>query len=164
MVDRPSPRDHLLFVLGINSGLRISDILKMKVEDVLTEKGKPQVSYELREQKTGKTKKFPFGKNVQKAVEGFLSDFQGNQKDIYSLQEKAKMSRLHGNMLGGSSTRPRGQLGSRIRSGRIRYGRRLGITRISQGRILRSCSRSLITRLHPLHYGTSESSRMILIK
>jgi integrase len=63
-----SPRDHLLFVLGINSGLRISDILKMKVEEVITEKGKPQASYELREQKTGKTKKFPFGKNVQNSI------------------------------------------------------------------------------------------------
>ena len=39
-------RDHLLFLLGINSGLRISDILKLKVSDV---KGKEYI--ELNEQK-----------------------------------------------------------------------------------------------------------------
>jgi site-specific recombinase XerC len=77
-----SPRDHLLFVLGINSGLRISDILKMKVENVLTEKRKPQASYELWEQKTGKTKKFPFGKNVQKAIESFLRRFSGEPRGL----------------------------------------------------------------------------------
>ena len=32
-------RNELLFVLGINTGLRISDILALKVGDVLIEKG-----------------------------------------------------------------------------------------------------------------------------
>jgi site-specific recombinase XerD len=85
-----SPRDHLMFVLGINSGLRISDILKMKVADVITEKRKPQADYELREQKTGKTKKFPFGKNVQKAIETFLSDFQGDREDYLFSSRKGE--------------------------------------------------------------------------
>jgi integrase len=43
-------RNYLLFVMGINTGLRISDILKLKVADV---KGKHIV---IREQKTGKQK------------------------------------------------------------------------------------------------------------
>jgi integrase len=42
-------RDSLLFTLGINVGLRISDILKLKVCDVKTNK------LTLKEQKTGKT-------------------------------------------------------------------------------------------------------------
>lgn len=32
-----SARDHLLFVLGINCGLRISDILQLRVGDVVKE-------------------------------------------------------------------------------------------------------------------------------
>jgi len=43
-------RNYLLFLMGINTGLRISDILKLKVEDV---KGTHII---LREQKTGKQK------------------------------------------------------------------------------------------------------------
>jgi hypothetical protein len=62
----------------------------MKVEDVLYEKRKPQSSYELREQKTGKTKKFPLGKNVQKAIEAFLSDFQGNREDTIHVKKRGK--------------------------------------------------------------------------
>jgi hypothetical protein len=59
-----TPRGHLLFVLSINSGLRISNILKMKAGDVITEKEKPQApSYEMREQNIEK-KKFPFEKNA----------------------------------------------------------------------------------------------------
>jgi len=42
-------RDWLLFILGINSGLRISDLLKLTVEDVA---GQDRISIE--ETKTGK--------------------------------------------------------------------------------------------------------------
>lgn len=40
-------RDYMLFLMGINSGLRISDILKLKVSDV---RGKRYI--EVKEQKT----------------------------------------------------------------------------------------------------------------
>lgn len=51
---RKSKRDLLLFSLGINSGLRISDILKLKVKDV------QNVDFiEIKEQKTQKYKRFP---------------------------------------------------------------------------------------------------------
>lgn len=43
-------RNYLLFLMGINTGIRISDILKLKVVDV---KGTHII---LREQKTGKQK------------------------------------------------------------------------------------------------------------
>ena len=42
-------RDLLLFTMGINTGLRISDLLKLKINDV---NGKSHV--EIKEQKTGK--------------------------------------------------------------------------------------------------------------
>lgn len=60
-------RDYLLFVLGINSGLRISDLLSLQVQDV---KGKERIS--LREQKTGKTKDFPLSDTCQKAIKEYL--------------------------------------------------------------------------------------------
>jgi integrase len=65
-------RDLLMFVLGINCGLRISDILKMKVNDVLTEKGKAKEFVELREEKTGKSRRIVFADNVQKAILDYL--------------------------------------------------------------------------------------------
>ena len=65
-------RDYCLFVLGINSALRISDLLKLTVGDVLNERGKPRERITLRETKTGKAKTFPFSKNAQKAVQEYL--------------------------------------------------------------------------------------------
>ena len=35
-----STRNELLFILGINIGLRISDILKLKVNDIIRSNGK----------------------------------------------------------------------------------------------------------------------------
>lgn len=60
-------RDHLLFVLGINSGLRISDLLKLTVEDV-----KQQDRISIREQKTGKIKDFPLSETCKKAITEYL--------------------------------------------------------------------------------------------
>ena len=47
-----SDRDALMFSFGIYTGLRISDILKFRVRDCLKK------NYSIREQKTGKQKRF----------------------------------------------------------------------------------------------------------
>lgn len=51
-------RDYLLFVFGINTGLRISDIIKLKVKDVLDDERKIKSHIVLTEKKTRKYKKF----------------------------------------------------------------------------------------------------------
>lgn len=56
-------RDLLLFIFGINSALRISDILALNVGDV---RGKESVT--LREKKTGKAKRFPLNQSIQNAI------------------------------------------------------------------------------------------------
>ena len=60
-------RDYVLFVLGINSGLRISDLLKLTVEDV---KGKDRIT--LREEKTNKAKDFPLSNGQKKLIADYL--------------------------------------------------------------------------------------------
>lgn len=71
-------RDLLLFTLGINCGLRISDILKMTVGDVIDEQGRVRDGYKLREIKTKKDRQFPFSKNVQKAILEYLGGYAGD--------------------------------------------------------------------------------------
>jgi integrase len=61
-------RDYTLFVLGINSGLRISDLLKLTIEDV---KDKDRII--IRESKTGKVKDFPLSDNCRKAINQYLA-------------------------------------------------------------------------------------------
>lgn len=57
----------VIFQLGIYSGLRISDILKLNINDV---ENKSAIS--IREQKTGKNKKFPINENLQKIIADYL--------------------------------------------------------------------------------------------
>lgn len=66
-------RDYVLFVLGINSGLRVSDLLNLKVSDVRDEQGEIKDRVTLREKKTGKAKDFPIGKTSQKALKEYFS-------------------------------------------------------------------------------------------
>lgn len=56
-------RNLLLFTFGINSALRVSDLLKLKVGDV---RGKEIIR--IKEKKTGKTKTFRLNKAIVKAV------------------------------------------------------------------------------------------------
>lgn len=60
-------RDYLLFLMGINSGLRISDILKLKVKDV-----KDKEYIELIEQKTNKYKRFPIANSFKYELEEYI--------------------------------------------------------------------------------------------
>ncbi|MBC7076462.1 MAG: site-specific integrase [Syntrophomonadaceae bacterium] len=70
-------RNYLLFTLGINTGLRISDLLQLKVEDVVDEKGEIREFLSIREKKTGKEKKFVLNKVARNAIEEFMQDNQG---------------------------------------------------------------------------------------
>ena len=62
-------RDLLLFTMGINTALRVSDLLKFKVGDV---RGKFHI--ELKEQKTGKLKRFPLRGNLQALIEEYIKN------------------------------------------------------------------------------------------
>lgn len=62
-------RDYLLFVLGINSGLRISDLLSLTVEDVVESQ-----STTMREQKTNKRKKIQWSNTCTSAINEYLKE------------------------------------------------------------------------------------------
>jgi len=64
-----SERDYVMFLCGIYMGLRISDILKLKVRDVQ----KKQYVI-IREIKTGKEKKFPINKELRPILDDYIMD------------------------------------------------------------------------------------------
>ena len=77
-------RDWLLFTLGINSGLRISDILTLQVSDV---KGKERI--QLRESKTNKTKDFPLSDKVKKAICEYLKESNITSGPLFPSRKRA---------------------------------------------------------------------------
>ena len=62
-------RDYVMFMFGIYSGLRISDILQFRVRDV---RGQDFISQ--REQKTKKEKRFPINKELKNIIDDYISD------------------------------------------------------------------------------------------
>lgn len=66
---KKSFRNFLLFHLGINSGSRISDILKLKVKDVRKRK-----YIIITEQKTQKRKRFPITKSFKTDLNNYVKD------------------------------------------------------------------------------------------
>lgn len=67
-------RNELLFILGINSALRVSDLLGLKVADVLDEKGKLKDAVSLNERKTGKSKLFPLNDSAKKTIKEYVDE------------------------------------------------------------------------------------------
>lgn len=78
-------RNYIMFIIGINSGLRISDILMLRVKDV---KNKDYVS--IREKKTGKQKIFPINTTMKKEIKAYCEERDLNEYLIKSREGKNK--------------------------------------------------------------------------
>lgn len=86
---RSNLRDYCLFVLGINSGLRISDLLTLKVYDVCGEKGKIKDRITIREKKTNKLKDFPLGESSRKALKEYLDSVPDLDQALFASRKGA---------------------------------------------------------------------------
>ena len=74
-----SIRNMLIFVFGINTGLRVSDILALDVQDV-----KNKSFIELKEKKTNKFKQIPLNKNLKKLLKDFLKEREEDEPLFFS--------------------------------------------------------------------------------
>ena len=80
-------RNYLLFVLGTNTGLRISDILKLKVQDV---KG---TFINVIEQKTQKKNTIKINKKLKEAIKEFLSSLDSYNDDTVLFSSRNGVNR-----------------------------------------------------------------------
>ncbi len=81
LLGKESKRDYLLFVLGINVGLRIGDLLSLKIADVVDEAGNIRRAVGIKEQKTRKYREFELNKSAREAIRLYLeeaADFDSN--------------------------------------------------------------------------------------
>ena len=67
LLAKQSKRDLLLFNIGTNCGLRISDILRLNVSDV-----RNKAYIQIVEKKTGKFKKFPINAKLKPLIDEFV--------------------------------------------------------------------------------------------
>ena len=76
---------YIMYMIGIYSGLRISDILKLKVRDI---RGKSDIK--LREKKTGKEKLFPVNAELSKAIAAYCQDKKDYEYVVPSARARNK--------------------------------------------------------------------------
>lgn len=96
-----SLRDYLMFMVGINSALRISDILLLKVSDVWNgNKNKDAIT--VKEKKTGKTKRFAVCKNLANAIKDYLGSYDYSLDDYLIISKKGDnkpITRQHAHLI-----------------------------------------------------------------
>lgn len=82
-----SIRNFLLFTIGISSALRISDVLNLHVSDII-DRGKPKDFIEVKEKKTGKSKRFATSPNLQRAIKIFIQEYKPEQDEYVFISRK----------------------------------------------------------------------------
>jgi integrase len=82
---KQSERDFMLLMLGLNTGLRIGDILQLKVKDI---KYKKHIN--IIEQKTNKTKHFLINDELKKHLKPYIVDKKDNEYLFMSRQGENK--------------------------------------------------------------------------
>ena len=81
------PRDHLLFTIGINNGLRTGDLLRLKVKDV--KKQLPGSSISIIEQKTKKKNVLMINKKVHQSLKTFFETVNPDDDDYLFASRKS---------------------------------------------------------------------------
>lgn len=86
-------RDLLIFTLGTNCGLRISDILGLDVKDV-----KHKNYIEITEKKTGKRKRFPINSKLKPMIQSYTEGRKDNEplflSYMYNRMERTQYYRI----------------------------------------------------------------------
>lgn len=81
-------RNYIIFILGINSGLRVSDILSLNIQDI---KNKDHIT--ITEQKTQKTKHFPLNKKLQQELFLYTQNKKDTTKPLFMGKKGKRLSR-----------------------------------------------------------------------
>jgi integrase len=72
ILSRSDMKYALLFKFGLNTGLRISDILPIKLKNICNDNGKFHDYFMLKEKKTGKERKIKINAALRKEIEAYV--------------------------------------------------------------------------------------------
>ncbi|MDF2881039.1 MAG: xerC 1 [Clostridiaceae bacterium] len=87
LIGKENKRDYMLFVVGINVGLRIGDLLSLKITDIFQD-GKIVDKVTINEQKTDKKREFELNKSAKDSIALYLSTLKGIDIDSYLFKSR----------------------------------------------------------------------------
>ena len=85
-----SLRNYMMFVININNGLRIGDLLSLHICDVLTEKGNVKTEVYIKESKTGKTRYLFLGPSSKAAIMDYLESLEDYHPSDYLFESRQR--------------------------------------------------------------------------
>jgi len=89
LLGKRNKRDFLMFALGINIGLRVGDLLALRIEDVLEPETMTVArSVRIREQKTGKLREFELNTAAREAITLYMDSNTNWNKENYLFQSR----------------------------------------------------------------------------
>jgi integrase len=89
-----SVRNYLLFVMGINLALRISDLLNLKVKDIIDKTGNIKKYLHIQEGKTNRQAKIYINDTVKTALNYYLDKAKGIEPDTYLFKSERSNKKL----------------------------------------------------------------------
>lgn len=92
--EEKNPRNYLLFVMGCNVALRISDLLSLQVKDVINSKGDIKTYLHIKEKKTGRQAKIYINDTVKGALNYYLDKLKGIDPDSFLFKSERSNKRL----------------------------------------------------------------------
>lgn len=87
LLGKENKRDYTIFVVGINVGLRASDLLDLKISDVVAG-GEIKDTVNIVEQKTDKKRSFTLNKSAKEAIKLYLNSLGAYNDDDYLFQSR----------------------------------------------------------------------------
>ncbi|WP_010094046.1 tyrosine-type recombinase/integrase [Ornithinibacillus scapharcae] len=82
-----SLRDYVMFVVGINTGIKGQDLLELRVEDVWDGQQAKEFLY-VQDEKTGETQAYYLNSKVQSSLASYLGDGHLTQTDYLFISKK----------------------------------------------------------------------------
>ncbi|MBA7587787.1 site-specific integrase [Candidatus Atribacteria bacterium 1244-E10-H5-B2] len=92
--EESNSRNYLLFTAGVNLALRISDLLSLKVKDVIDSKGDILTYLHIKEGKTGRPAKIYINNTVKDALFYYLNKSKGIDPDSYLFKSERSDKKL----------------------------------------------------------------------
>lgn len=86
--EKPNPRNYMLIIVGLNSALRISDILHLTYGDIYDfQKKEWKTHITIREQKTGKVNRIYINREIRNTLK-CCSNYSHHQKDNWLFESR----------------------------------------------------------------------------
>ena len=94
LLHAPNPRNYTLIVIGLNTALRISDILHLTWNMVLKENGSFRTHILIKEQKTGKENRILINQEVKRVLENYWNNTERELNDYIFQSSKSSPNPL----------------------------------------------------------------------